>query len=219
MSDKNEIAVRPTTPFTLREQEEVNNYREAGLPDIIDVTDEKLMSAYDMFLDGIRFLEIAKSLKIKKVQVMYLVDKYKWHDRRMEFLDETELHIKNRVVEEKLRSQTFLMKTMHAFRRRMNKKVDLYLTTGDEKIGDTIDFKEMSLYVKMAETVAELDVKGIAKDPNGNPLIGINAGDGVNIRKQEDGSLEITPRQKTHAQMLADLANMKREQNKDTKKT
>lgn len=207
-----------TSCFTLKEIDEVKAYKEAGLPGVIDITDEKLMSAFDMMLNGMRFLEISKTLGLKKVQVMYLADKYDWHSRRLEFLDEFEMHMKNRIVEQKIRSQGFLMKAMHVFERRMGKKMSKYLSTGDESIGDTIDFKEVSSYVKMVETLKDLDAGGVAKDPKGNPLVGINAGpDGVNMKLLADNSIEITPRQKSHAQMLAELANAKRDQNKDKK--
>jgi hypothetical protein len=213
--DKKELELpNQTSGFTLKELDDIEKYKEAGLPGIIDVTDEKLMSAFGMRLDGMRFQEIARSLSLKKVQVMYLADKYNWHERRIEYLDGLEMHIKDQVIEQKIRSKGFIMKAMHVMNRRMSKKFDRYLSTGDESIGDSIDMEEMSLYLKMTKAISDLDAAGLARNPENNQsLIGINAGEsGVTMKRLDDGSVEITPRQKSHAEMLAELAKSKREQ-------
>jgi len=213
--DKKDIVVQSqTSGFTLKELDEIQKYKEAGLPDIIDVTDQKLMSAFNMRLDGMRFLEIARILGLKKVQIMYLADKYSWHERRLEFLDGFEMHMKEQILEQKIRSQGFILKAMHVMSRRMGKKFDTYLATGDEAIGNSIDMEEMALFLKMTKTISELDAAGIARDPEQRSLIGINPGDGITIKKLSDNTMEITPRQKSHAEMLADLAKSKREQKK-----
>jgi len=213
--DKKDIVVQSqTSGFTLKELDEIQKYKEAGLPDIIDVTDQKLMSAFNMRLDGMRFLEIARILGLKKVQIMYLADKYSWHERRLEFLDGFEMHMKEQILEQKIRSQGFILKAMHVMSRRMGKKFDTYLATGDEAIGNSIDMEEMALFLKMTKTISELDAASIARDPEQRSLIGINPGDGITIKKLSDNTMEITPRQKSHAEMLADLAKSKREQKK-----
>jgi len=218
-SDKKELQLpNQTSGFTLKELEDIENYREAGLPDIIDVTDEKLMSAFNMRLDGRSFREIAKVLGLKKITIMHLAEKYDWHQRRIEFLDGYEMHLKEQVLEEKIHSQYFLMKAMHVFRRRMGKKFDNYLRTGDESIGASIDMEEISLYIKMAQSVANLDAKGIARGNDGQPAVGLNVGEGVIMKKLSDNTVEITPRQKSMAEMLAELAKNKREQKEQDKK-
>lgn len=219
--DKKEVALADqiTSGFTLKELEEIKAYREAGLPGIIELTDAKFMSAYDLRLDGRSFREISKTLSLSKATIMHLAEKFNWHERRMEYLEAFEMHMRDQVLEEKIHSQYFIMKAMHVFRKRMGKKMDKYLSTGDETLADTIDMDSMAQYLKMAQAVASLDVKGFTKDPSsGSPAVGINVGDGVNMKKLADGTVEITPRQKSQAEMLADLAKSKREQkSKDQK--
>lgn len=213
-----ELADAASSGFTMKELEQIKAYREAGLPGIAELSDAKFMSAFDLKLEGRSFREISKVLNLSKALIMHIAEKFNWHERRLEFLEAYEMELRERVVEEKIHSQFFIMKAMHVFRKRMGKKLDKYLTTGDETFADTIDMESMAQYLKMAQAVANLDAKGIAKDPSGNPAVGINVGDGVSMKKLADGTVEITPRQKSQAEMLADLAKSKRDQkNKDQK--
>lgn len=110
------------------------------------------------------------------------------------------------------------MKAMHVFRKRMGRQFDRYLQSGDVALGDAIDMDEMSQYIKMAQAVAALDVKGFTKDPDNRPAVGLNLGDGVTVKKLSDNTVEITPRQKSQAEMLRDLANSKRDQKNNESK-
>jgi len=218
--DKKELLLADNNSgFTIKELEQIAAYREAGLPGIIEVTDEKLLSAFDLRLDGRPWREISKTLNLPKVVLMHLGEKFNWHERRLEFLDNYEMHMRELVLEEKIHSQYFIMKAMHVFRKRMGRRFDKYLQSGDAALGDAIDMDEMSQYLKMAQAVATLDVKGFTKDPaSGGPAVGINVGDGVNMKKLADGTVEITPRQKSQAEMLRDLANSKRDQKNNESK-
>ena len=204
--------------FTLKELDEITAYREAGLPGIIEVTDAKLLSAFDLRLDGRPWREISKALDLPKVVLMHLGEKFNWHQRRLEFLEGYEMHMRELVLEEKIHSQYFIMKAMHVFRKRMGRQFDRYLQSGEVALGDAIDMDEMAQYIKMAQAVAALDAKGLARDPDNRPAVGLNLGDGVTVKKLSDNTVEITPRQKSQAEMLRDLANSKRDQkNNETK--
>lgn len=204
--------------FTNAELEKIENYREKGLPGIIEVTDHKFMEAFNMRLDGRSWRDISFSLGIPKIALMHLGEKYNWHERRLEYLDGYELHLREQLLEEKIHSQYFMMKATYAMRRRMGKKFDKYISTGEESVMNEFDLKELQVYMKMAETIAGLDAKGIARDSSNAPAVGLNLGDGAVVKKLADGSVEITPKQKSHADMLAELAKHKREQkNKDQK--
>lgn len=218
MSDTKELSVNGTTGLTFAELDEIQAYRDDGLPGIIEVTDQVFMAAFNMYLDGRSFKECAKNLGLQKIVIMHLAEKHNWFKHRVEYLDGYERYLKEQIVEEKIHSQYFIMKAMFVFRKRMGKKLDKYIRTDDESVGDTIDFKEMAIYNKMVETVANLDAKGIARDPSDKPAVGINLGDGVNMKKLPDGSVDITPRQKTVAEMMAELAKSKREQKDQEKK-
>jgi hypothetical protein len=204
--------------FTLKELDEITAYREAGLPGIIEVTDAKLLSAFDLRLDGRPWREISKALDLPKVVLMHLGEKFNWHQRRLEFLEGYEMHMRELVLEEKIHSQYFIMKAMHVFRKRMGRQFDRYLQSGEVALGDAIDMDEMAQYIKMAQAVAALDAKGLARDADNRPAVGLNLGDGVTVKKLSDNTVEITPRQKSQAEMLRDLANSKRDQkNNETK--
>jgi hypothetical protein len=198
--------------FTNAELDKIVIYREAGLPGIIEVTDHKLMEAYGMRLDGRSWLEISKSLKISKIAVMHFGEKFEWHKKRLEYLDGYEMHLREQIMEEKIHNQYFMRKAMYVFRRKIGKKFDTYLSTGDESNIDTIDMKQLQVYLKLADEFGELDAKNVTRNQDNTPAVGFTLPDNVTIKRLSDGTVEITPKQKSTSEMLAELMKSKKDQ-------
>ena len=215
-SDKKELELpNLTAGLTMQELEEIKAYREAGMPGLIEVTDQKLISAYDMRLEGHSYLDIGRALKLSRLTVLHLAEKYDWHQKRIQYLDDYERHLKDRIVEEKIHNKYFMMKALHVFRKKMGKRFDKYLATGDDTIWATIDPKEISVFLKMAKDLDDLDANSIVREPNGTPAIGLNMPDGFTVKKLADNTVEVTPKTKSHKEMLAELAKSRGNNKKD----
>ena len=68
------------------------------------------------------------------------------------------------------------------------------------------------------KSVDLLDKISTEKIPtNSRPTVGLNLGDGVTVQKIGENEVSITPKQKTHQEMLKEFADLKRaEEAKDS---
>ena len=90
----------------------------------------------------------------------------------------------------------------------MAQEITRYLATSDEEIANSIDGKDLDRYQKYVELLDKLTTE--KPSTLRQPTVGLNLGDGVTVRKVGENEVTITPKQKTHADMLKEFADMKR---------
>jgi hypothetical protein len=66
----------------------VNEYIEAGLPGIVEVTNTQLYRMYELYLTGSSYSQIAVALRLKKVIVHYMSYKSGWFSSKQEYINE-----------------------------------------------------------------------------------------------------------------------------------
>lgn len=212
----NELAKLPTTDFSETDQKKVDAYKEAGLPGIYEIKPEQLKRMVDLYFMGKPYSQISRILMIDKTRIMFLSDKYQWFNSRQEYHHELEATIRNRIIAEKVDNQDFVLKMTHFIKRKLSKKMDKYFATDSESDAEAVDSKEMAQAVKLIETLENISTSAAAGRPVA-PAVGLHLGDGVTVSKNDDGTVDITPKTKTVGEMLEAYAKAKREEEKKPK--
>lgn len=213
MSDQNNppmLVEEPTSDFTESDLQRIEEYKEAGLPDIGKVDAEVMTRMMDLYLSGKTYRQISTILAIKKPTVLYLSQKFNWFAVRMDYLRDLEAAIRGRLIESKLINQDFMLQLIQMWQKKIGTKITKYLATDNEQFANEIDLKEVSQYLK---TVQMLHNIGEGKGSSGGtPAVGLNLGDGVTIEKKGDNTVEITPKANAIGDMLKKFADSRREE-------
>lgn len=211
---KNTITVLDSgkeTDITPQELDIVRKYQDNGLPGIRQVSDAQMSRALDLYLSGKTYFEISKTVNIKKEIVLYLAYKFNWYHTKIDQLEILDSSLKERILHAKLMNQDFLLQIQQFFLSKIGKKMSKFMATGDEEIAAQLNKKDLEYYFKAVDL---LDKITTAKVPTSkSPTVGLNMGDQeINIKKVSEHEVVITPKQKTTAEMLKELADLKRKE-------
>jgi hypothetical protein len=204
-------APEPTTDLTVDDRQSINKFIEAGMPGLGAVNEATLARMMDLYLEGKLHRQIARTVRVEKVLVMYLADKFNWYQLRREYLHELELTIRNRLLESKIVSQDFLLQLTQVWQKKIGSQITEYLRTGDENHANNINLKEIDKYLKTIEMLHKITAEGAPKKPMA-PAVGLNLGDGVTVKKVGDNEVEITPKSKTIGDVLKQFADSRRKE-------
>lgn len=201
----------PTTDLTESDQALVQQFIADGLPGLASLDDVMIARVTNAYLEGKTYSYLAQTIRVPKALVLFLSDRFNWYTRRREYQDELALHIQNRIVESKIKSKDFLLQLTQFWEKKLGKNLGKYVETDDEKYADAVNLKEVDKYLKAVETLHKLNEEG--KDRNGKtPAVGLNLGaHGVTVERKEDGSVEITPKERAHGDLLARYADFRRQ--------
>ena len=78
-------------------------------------------------------------------------------------------------------------------------------------MANEINLKDIAAYIKTLEALSKST--GAFAEPKA-PAVGLNLGEGVTVSKKDDGSVEITPKQKAVGEILKQLADERRKNEK-----
>ncbi len=195
--------------FTPNELALIEQFKNDGLPGVASVDDKLLTRMMEMFLAGKPYPMIASACRCKKALVLFYSQKFGWPKARKDYLAEVELTIYNRLNENKIESQDFLLNLVQTWQEQINKKVKKYTYTGDEKFINEIDLKVLDKYLKTLEI---LHKTGMTSSGDLRPSVGLNLGSGVTVKKLNNNEVEITPKEKKLGDMLKILADERREE-------
>jgi hypothetical protein len=201
---------KPITDMSEKELGRVTRYKNAGLPGIIDVNEDKLAKMMDLYLSGKTYSQISQITGIPKDIVLYLSQKMQWFEVKEEYLLELDERMKIRIIENKLMSQDHLLQLAQMYQKKIGHKITRYLSTGNEDIANGIDLKEVSAYLKILEALHKIGAAPVAP----GPLIGITMPDGATMTRKSNNEIEITPKQKAIGDILKQHADMKRKEDK-----
>lgn len=200
-----------TSDITSKELQQIEKYKEAGLPGVTSISDVGVAKAIDMYMGGKTYHEIAKVLSIKKDIILYLGYKFNWYGTKMEHLEILDANLKERILQANLVNQDFMLQIQEFFKQKIGTKMSRYFATGDDDVAKMVDRKDIEMYYKAVELLSKLTTD---KPPQGqrNPTVGLNLGDGVSVKKVGDNEVIITPKARTVGEMLNELANLKRKE-------
>jgi hypothetical protein len=198
------------TDITPKELTKVKEFEEAGRPGLASIAQNEIIltKALNLYMSGKTYTEIARTLSIKKEIVLFLGHKFDWYGTKLEHLIILDANIKDRILQARLMNQDFVLQIQQFFTKKIGRKMTKFHATGDEEIANSIDRKDIEMYMKSVDLLDKISSEKIPT--NARPTVGLNLGDGVTVKKIGENEVSITPRNKTVAEMLSDLANMKR---------
>lgn len=199
--------LEPQTDLTVTDVMKVEEYTQKGMPGLASLTEAQLTRVMDLYLSGKTYTQISSVLNIKRVTVMYLSHKFDWFAVRRDFMREMDGSIKARLMEEKIRNQDFLLSLTQFFQEKIGKQVNKYLKTGNEE-DSNLSMKDLEKFFKAVELLNKFETS--PRKPGDSAAVGLNVGDGVNIKKISENEVEITPKAQVAASMLKRLADSRR---------
>lgn len=217
MSDNN-LPATVVTDFSADDLVKIQDFKDRGLPGLDRVAEVQMERMMNLYLEGKNYHQISRIMRLPKVMIMYLSERFGWCEMRVEYLNDLQTHLHIRTVESKIASQDFLFQLQHMFQKKIGRKIQEYLQTDNESVADQINLKEVDKYVKVIEAIDKITTDRLPKDKDGRPLIGLNIGEqGVTITKKSDNTMEITPKDKTIGDKLKEFADMRRKIEAETK--
>jgi len=172
----------------------VKKFIDQGLPRIAEITEDQMVRMLDLYLKGNTYTQIAHMLRLQRVYVLYFAYKANWEQMKVEYLNEVQEKIKNRVIESKLRSKEFILLAIQSWQQKLGDKFTAFIATSDERHLEGLDFREVNSLLKLIEMINEMDGAGQGKDGKTSP-VGINLGsNGVILEKLSDNSMSVTPK-------------------------
>jgi hypothetical protein len=217
MTDENRktpqvVAQKPTTDMNEHHLAIVERYKEAGLPGISEVSEAEVSRMADLYLAGQSYNKISNICRVKKEIVLYLAHRMNWYEHRQNYLEDLDHSMKQRVAEARLMSQDFMLQMQLFFEKKIGRNIRRYLNTDSEDIANELNLKDVATYIKTLEALGKSinDFKG----PDKAPAVSLNMGEGVTMKKNDDGSVEITPKQKASSEILKEFADMRRKEEK-----
>lgn len=200
----------PEHDFTEKDLAVIQEYMEAGLPNIASVDGIKMGRILDMYLSGKTYRQISTIMNIKKELILYLAHRFKWFEVRKEYIEDLERNMRSQLIETRIRSQDFLLQLMSMWQKKIGTNISKYLATDNVEFANNIDLKEVDKYLKTIEILHRISTDKVPA-PSSSP-IGLNVGDGVTITKKGNNEVEITPKSNAIGELLKQYADFRREQ-------
>jgi len=195
--------------FTNEEAERVNVYVQNGCIGLHDlVKDEaKVNSMFSLYMSGKTYAEISRITRTKKDIVLYMSAKMRWYKKRMEYLNEIQNKMTNKISETRVESLNFITNLINFHHKYYGDKIDKYLRTNDDSVVEDIDLKMLNHYFKSIEVLEKVVNPANVKKGGSNTTININATDGAKVEQLDDNTVEITPG--TTGDLLKKLSELK----------
>jgi len=195
--------------FTNEEAERVNVYVQNGCIGLHDlVKDEaKVNSMFSLYMSGKTYAEISRITRTKKDIVLYMSAKMRWYKKRMEYLNEIQNKMTNKISETRVESLNFITNLINFHHKYYGDKIDKYLRTNDDSVVEDIDLKMLNHYFKSIEALEKVVNPANVKKGGSNTTININATDGAKVEQLDDNTVEITPG--TTGDLLKKLSELK----------
>lgn len=204
------IEDRPTTDIVGDDQTKLQQYIEEGMPGIGGPTLEEVDKMFDLYLDGKTYTQISGIMRQPRVVVLCLSNRSKWFEIKQTYLVDMETNMKQRIFDDKILSQNFMLDLLQMMRKKIGAKMKKYSASGNEEFTNQINLKEVDRYLK----IAELLQKSVALPSEKVPLIGLNVGSGATITRNGNNEIEVTPKDTAKANMLKYYADLNREKQK-----
>jgi len=217
--ESNNMPAVPTTDMTPDELARAAKYAEDGMPGLSAVSDTSVHKMVEMYMAGRSYNDISRNTGTKKDIVLFLSKKLGWYEAKSTHLAEVSKGIMQRATETKLHSAAFVADLLACWHKYMRSKIDNYLSTGNDKEAAEALGIPLNNYFKSVEALEKLMSEPPKSPTDKPPLVGVNVGDGMEIKKTGENSLEITPKKpKAFSNVLKEMADLKRQESADAAK-
>lgn len=212
MSDVKTVAKIQTTDMSQNDLAAIAAYVEEGTPGLERLDSVTLKIMTEAYLGGMSYRQISSISRLKKPVVLYIAQRFGWYEARRDYLDELGLTIRDRLLDAKIESKDFMMQISQFYKKKIGMHMQKFYETGNEDFAHKVSGKDVDQYRKAVELLHKLNDEGKNPATGRAPAVGLNLGHGVTVERHEDGSVEITPKEKAVGGVLAKLANFRREE-------
>jgi hypothetical protein len=203
--------------FTEEEAKRINTFVSNGLIGLESIVkdEHRVNSLFGLYMSGKGYEEISKVSKVKKDIVLYLSAKMKWYEKRMEYLENIQRQMTQKLTHTRIESLNFITDLITCHHKYYGDEINKYLQTNDRTIIENLDMKALGQYFKSIEVLEKvLNPTNVTRGGSGT-TININAA-GSKVEATND-AIEITPN--NTGDILKALATIKdkkkKEQNED----
>jgi hypothetical protein len=162
MSDNLPILASQFPPdFTDKDQKLLSKFKDDGLPGISTVTFEMEKKMEQMYMEGYTYQGIAMETRQKKVHVLALASKYKWHDTRVERMSAMVESTYSRKDIFSAENQSFLISFCDSIREYYFTKIRQFKESKDPSVLDGMDVKLMGMYFKAFEALTNAEASKV----------------------------------------------------------
>jgi hypothetical protein len=217
LPEKKETLPEPTTDIGEGDMNRLTAFLEAGLPGIVNLTQEKINDMLELYMDGASYSSLAMDMKVKKELVLYAAYKGDWFAVRKDHLAELSSQLAQTVAATKIRNRITMKKAIDHKRRILDDLIGYYNRTRDRITKEEID-KETMAYAKLVEQYEKLESDESNKAPK-TPPFGLQVGaTGVKITNNQTGqSVDVTPKKESPGAALERMAEEEREEERRKK--
>ncbi len=202
--------------FTEEEAQRINTFVANGSVglDTLVKDEHKVNALFGLYMAGKTYTEISKISRVKKDLVLYMSAKMKWYEKRMEYLDDIQNQMTQKLKNTRVQSLNFISDLINFHHKYYGDEINEYLRTNDRSIIDNLDLKALSQYFKSIEILEKiLNPANVNRGSGSGATININAA-GSKVEATED-TIEITPKDNSTGDLLKALAKIKDEKNLD----
>jgi hypothetical protein len=212
--------------FSIAEIEILEKFKNDGCPGLTRVVDSDVFQWFELYMAGKTHIEISNLTNSSRDLILYISDKSKWHQKRLQYYTEINDHMLQKCNEAKVSSVNTVANMVTALNKYFGDKFDKYLQTKDETIIENLDTRLLAQYYKATESIDKLI---IAAGDNGDvgggtrggrsTVVNVNMLGGGKVTQTDDNTIEIDQsddeKAKITGEILAGLSKLKKSKTQD----
>jgi hypothetical protein len=183
--------------FNEEEKKLLIDFKVNGLPGVGKIEEEEVVKWFQLYMSGKTYSEIAQFTRNKKELVLYVSEKCKWFDKKMNYYSDLSLNISNKLMQVKVDSANNLTSIISALGKYYGNRFTEYLSTGNDTIIKNIDTELLAKYYKSMEILDKIvndrvkEPKKPSSAPSNSPQVTVNVSGDAVIKQQDDKNVEI----------------------------
>ena len=177
--------------FSEEESKSLQEYIKVGCPGLSKIDESKTFEWFQLYMSGKNYGEISKLCNAKKDLVLYIGNKLKWHEKRMDYYNDLSSSLVSKTNALKVESASTVASMVSAMNAYFGEKFVNYLKTKDSSHIENVDSKMLAQYYKSLEVLEKLMGNSTSPTPNANQ-VNIYANGSAKIEGGADGSVTIT---------------------------
>lgn len=198
-----------------QEKAELHEFKKSGCPGILKISETQIKQWFELYMSGKTYEEIAKYTRYKKKFILYISNKFKWYDKRLNYYQNISGHLLNKIHDTKVKSADTITGIINSLSKYFDQKINKYLTTNDPTIMENLNNKALFAYYRSIEVLDKIieNTKPRANKDGKSPSVNININGGkvdekiIEIEEGEEDEGAVEEKAMSNAQILRALAN------------
>lgn len=186
-----QLEVKKESDFTPEETSQLAKFRENGLPGITTIKETNSFGWFNLYMADKSYQEIAEITRSDKNLILYLAEKLDWFGKKMQYYNNAQGKITDKLSNTKLKSLDFLTTLAESYGRVYGNKLNVAIMNNDFRVLEEIDPKTMSVYFKSLEMIQKMTATPNPKQ--NNMSVNVNLNNETQIKKVDENTLVITP--------------------------